>query len=608
MPMPLPDDQPAAALPRPSAGDRPTLRWLMALARHGAAGMALVVLQGAAGALLLVAQAALIAGILQAVVVDRHPPAEVGRSFLLLVGVVAVRAVLAWGREAAGFAAGERVRARVRADLAARLAAAGPAFAARQATGGLAAAVLEQVEALQGYFAHYLPQLALAVIAPAVVAAWIFPLSWAAGGLLLLAGPLIPLFMVLVGMGAESIAQRNFQALARLSGHFLDVLQGLATLKLLHRSRDQAGSVAQAADAYRRRTMQVLRVAFLSAAVLEFFSSLGIALVAVYLGMHFLGYIDFGAYGRDLNLGQGFFILLLAPEFFAPLRELGVHYHTRAEAVGAGNELRRLLAAPAPHPTAGRARLPAAAGVALALEGVAFAYEGGRRPVLQGVGFRLDPGERVALVGGSGAGKTTLLHLVMGFLTPGAGVIRVNGVELAALDPADWRRRLAWVGQNPVLFHGTLEENIRLGAPEASPENVWAALRAARLEGLLARLPRGLASPVGEGGAGLSRGEAQRVALARAFLRDAPLLLLDEPTAGLDAENENLVLEALGVLAAGRTVLMVTHRLENLARTPRILVLEGGRIAAQGTLEALAAAGGAWERIARGAGPAGEVR
>ncbi len=300
--MPSPEATPDAPDRRPGPEDRQSLRWLLGLARSGRAAMGLVVLQGVAGALLLVAQAALLAEILQAVIMARRSPAALGRPFALLVGVILARAALTWGREAAGFAAGERVRGEVRRRLLARLAALGPAFTRRQSTGGLAAAVIEHVEALQGFYAHYLPQVALAVLVPAIVAAWVFPVSWAAAGLLLLAAPLIPLFMVLVGMGTESIAQRNFQALAHLSAHFLDMLQGLATLKLLHRGRDQARMVARAAEDYRRRTMQVLRVACLSAAVLEFFSSMGIALVAVYLGLHYLGYLNFGAYGRVLTL------------------------------------------------------------------------------------------------------------------------------------------------------------------------------------------------------------------------------------------------------------------------------------------------------------------
>jgi ATP-binding cassette subfamily C protein CydD len=599
-----PEAIPDAADPRPGPEDRQALRWLLGLAPNGAVAMGLVVLQGVAGALLLVAQAALLAGILQAVIIEQRAPAALGRSFALLVGVILARAALAWGREAAGFAAGERVRARVRRTLLERLAALGPAYTVRQSTGGLAAAAIEHVEALQGFFAHYLPQVALAVLVPLIVAFCVFPVSWAAAGLLLLAAPLIPLFMVLVGMGAESVAQRNFQALARLSAHFLDVLQGLSTLKLLLRSRDQARVVARAADDYRRRTMQVLRVAFLSAAVLEFFSSMGIALVAVYLGLHYLGYLDFGAYGRTLTLEQGFFILLLAPEFFLPLRELGTHYHARAEAVGAGKEIRGLLTRPVPRTGGGLGRVPVSRGLGIALEGVRFAYDQGRRPVLEGISLHLAPGERLALVGASGAGKTTLLHLLLGFQTPGAGSIRANGVDLETLDPEDWRRHLAWIGQNPVLFHGSLEANIRMGNPQASAEALAAAVKAARVDEFARRLPHGLDTPVGEKGVGLSRGQIQRVALARAFLKDAPLLLLDEPTTGLDAENEVLVLDAMQALTSGRTVLYATHRLENLPRAERIVVLEDGRIAAQGTHADLAAAGGAWERLTRAGGKA----
>jgi ATP-binding cassette subfamily C protein CydD len=466
----------------------------------------------------------------------------------------------------------------------------------------LASTLLEQVEALQDFFAFYLPQLALAVMIPVAILAFVLPLSWAAGLLLALSAPLIPLFMILVGMGAESISQRNFQALSRLSAHFLDILQGLATLKLFDRSRAERTRVARFSADYRRQTMRVLRVAFLSSAVLEFFSSMSIALVAVYLGMHYLGYLSFGDYGRPLTLAGGFFILLLAPDFYLPLRELGTHYHARAAAIGASAEILKVLSDTALRSSTGTVRLPPTTAVGVSYQAVHFAYDAGRLPVLKGVDFEMAAGAHVALVGASGAGKTTLLNLLMGFVVPTAGSIRINGIVLNTLDPEHWRHHLAWIGQNPVLFHGTIRENILLGRPGAVAADLESAAHAARVLEFCRHLPAGLDTPVSEQGFGLSRGQAQRVALARAFLKDAPLLLLDEPTAGLDTVNEQLVLTALDDLYKGRTVLTITHRLENLRRADHIVILESGRIVEKGTYKELLASGGAFYRLAtRGA-------
>lgn len=571
---------------------KPALRWLLRRARTARLWIALSVSLGFGSGVLLIAQAALIAHLLQAVFIDALPRSELTRSFVLFAMVVAGRALMAWAREMAGFQAGARVRARVRRDLLAHMTAAGPALTRQQQTGALASTVVEQVEALHNFFAHYLPQLGLAVLIPVSIVAVVFPVSWTAGAILAGTAPLIPLFMVLIGMGAESISQRQFQALSRMSGHFLDVLQGLPTLKLFRRSKAEAERVAKVSHDYRLRTMSVLRVAFLSSAVLEFFSSVSIALVAVYLGTHFLGYIDFGSYGSPLTLGAGLFILVLAPDFYLPLRELGTHYHARAEAAGAAEAIMQILDAPLPAQAAAVPSARIAKPIEIVFDDVGFAYASRPPYLFQNVSFTVRSGEKVTLVGASGVGKSTLLNLLMGFEQPSQGTIAINGAPLSKISHQDWRNQLAWVGQQPVLFYGSLRDNIRLGRPEAGAPAIRAAARAAKVLEFADRMPQGLDTPVGEKGHRLSRGQAQRVALARAFLADAPLLLLDEPTAGLDAANERLVVEAIDRLSHGRTVIMVTHRMANVQDSDRILTLAGGSIAEDGCYRDLMAARG----------------
>ena len=579
--------------------NKDSLRWLFKRARTARIWVILAVGLGLTSGILLIAQARLLANIVHGAFMDNLQRNVLWPYFVGLFGVVMVRAVLGWGREVAGFHAGAKVREEVRMSLMEHIFTLGPGFTSRQRTGALASTAMEHVEGLNDFYAFYLPQLALAVMIPVAILAFVFPLSWLAGVLLLVTAPLIPLFMILVGMGAESISQRHFQALARISAHFLDVLQGITTLKLYDRSRGEEKNVAKVSSDYRQRTMSVLRIAFLSSAVLEFFSSIAIALVAVYLGMSYLGYINFGDYGKPLTLAGGLFILLLAPDFYLPLRELGTHYHARAEAIGAAEEILKILMIPSPDVSGKAIALDVPGPLNIHCRDLYLAYEEGKRPALHGVSFQLKYGDKVALVGASGAGKTTILNLLLGFMDPDQGSIMVNETPLADLPPESWRQHLGWIGQNPILFHGTIRDNIRLGRPQASEDELEQAARSARVLDFALHLPGGLDTLVGEQGLGLSRGQAQRVALARAFLKDAPILLLDEPTSGLDSKNERLVMSALEKLSSGRTVLMLTHRLANIEKADRIMVLEEGRIVEQGTYAELIEAGGVFQRLAQ---------
>jgi ATP-binding cassette subfamily C protein CydD len=572
-------------------------RWLFKRAVAARTWILLSVALGLGGGLLLIVQARFLARIVHGAFIESRGTDGLWLLFALLAGVIILRSVLGWARETAGFYAGAKIRQEVRTELLAHIVSLGPGYTSNQSSGALTSTVLEHVEGLHDFYAFYLPQLALAVMIPAAILSFVFPYSWAAGGLLLATAPLIPLFMILVGMGAESISQRHFQSLSRMSAYFLDVLQGISTLKLFNRSQGTEETIARVSNNYRLRTMRVLRVAFLSSAVLEFFSSISIALVAVYLAMSYLGYFSFGLYGKSLNLAGGLFILLLAPDFYLPLRELGTHYHARAGAVGAAEEILKIVIVPRLETLNGTKQWVKTDPLHLQLEDVHLAFDSGQRRALQGVSFELRQGEQVAMVGASGAGKSTTLNLLLGFLLPDSGQIKVNGIPLADMTPDSWRRQIAWIGQHPVLFQGTIKDNILLGRPQASAMQLEQAAGNARVLDFARHLPEGLNTPVGEHGFGLSRGQAQRVALARAFLKGAPLLLLDEPAAGLDAENEALIINALETLSRGRTVLMLTHRLTNLKKMSRIMVLEKGRIVEQGTYAELTAAGGAFHRM-----------
>jgi ATP-binding cassette subfamily C protein CydD len=583
--------------PGVKSSNKTALRWLFKRVGAATTWILLSVGLGLIGGVLLIFQARFLARIVHGAFMENLAIDVLQPYFYILVGIIILRSFLGWARGVCGFYAGAKIRQEVRMALLEHLFSLGPSFTSRQSTGALACTALEHVEGLHDFYAFYLPQLALAVMIPAAILAFVFPYSWAAGTLLLVTAPLVPLFMILVGMGAESISQRHFQALARMSAYFLDVLQGLPTLKLFNRSKGVEKTIAAVSNNYRIKTMAVLRVAFLSSAVLEFFSSVSIALVAIYLGMSYLGYFSFGLYGAPLSLEVGFFILLLAPDFYFPLRELGTHYHARAAAVGAAEEILKTLSVRRTQVQTELTTPEKTDVIHIHCQEVYLEYDNGRLPALRGVSFDFKTGEQVTLVGASGAGKTTILNLLLGFLQPDKGRILVNDIPLAALAPDNWRENIAWIGQRPVLFHGTIKENILLGRPKASAGEIEQAAGRAGVLAFSMHLPEGLETQVGELGQGLSRGQAQRVALARAFIKNAPLLLLDEPTAGLDVENETLVVSALKEFCQDRTVLTLTHRLENIRSADRILVLDNGSVVEQGSYLELMAAGGVFSRL-----------
>ena len=572
-----PPPRPSSSGPSPSGlgDDRAAGRWLKRQAGLARGPIALTAAAGIAQGLCGVAQAGLIAWILQRAVMEGVTLAGLWPLFAALLAAALLRAGAAWTSEALGAVTATQVKTRLRRQVLDRLHALGPAWRAERQTGELAVTLIERIEALDGYYARFLPQSRVAMILPILILVAVYPVDWVSGVILTVAGPFVPLTMALIGMKAADESRRQFRTLARMSAYFLDRLQGLTTLRLFARAEAEVANIAQAADAFRDRTMRVLRIAFLSSASLEFFASAVVAIVATYVGLGLLGHIGWGT-APNLTLFSGLFVLLMAPDFFQPLRLLAAYYHDRVAAIGAAEGLADMLSAPEEAP-AGSAPMPSGE-LEIVFEDVSVAFEGGARSAIQSVSLRIASGDHIALTGMSGAGKSTLLSLLLGFRRPDAGRILVNGTDLATIDSEDLRRRIAWIGQAPVLFHGTLRDNIRLGRPEADDGAVERAAAKARLTEFAAALPQGLDTPVGERGVGLSGGQAQRVALARAFLKDAPLVLLDEPTASLDRDTEAEILESIHRLARGRTTLVATHSPAAMAIAGRRILLEQGRL------------------------------
>ena len=558
---------------------------LLRHARAARSHLIVTVLLGLAVTGLIVLQAALLAHALATATLGTGARGTGARALagtlLFLLVVVIARAAAAFGGEAAALRAAARVKSQLRRKLIGHCLRLAPASVDAPRPGQVAAQATRGLDGLDPYFARYLPQLVLSAAVPLAVVATVTAADWISGVMIAVTLPLIPFFAALAGLHTKAATRRQWRLLAQLGGHFLDVVQGLPTLKAFGRAKFQEQVIARVTSEHRTATMATLRIAFLSALVLELSAALATAVVAVETGLRLL-------YGH-MPYQTALLVLLLTPEAYLPLRAVAAQYHASAEGAAAAESIFAVLdtplpaqiAQPAAPPGAGRASVPDLRSAPIRLTQVTVAYPGRDRPAVEGLDLAIDPGELIVLIGRSGAGKTTVLRLLLRFAAPAAGTVRVGGTDLAAV-PADlWRAQLAWVPQHPRLFEGSVADNIALGKPGASRAAIEDAARLAGAAAFIEALPHGYDTQLEERAARLSSGERQQLALARAFLRDAPLLLLDEPTAHLAPAAVAAIGGAIGGPLAGRTIIMATHRDPCLRAASQVVTLDGHRPARQ---------------------------
>ncbi len=570
-------------------------KWLREQSKLAKRWLLVAVGLGVLSSIFLLGQAALLATILHQLIIEQADKSTLVGHFIGLAAIVAVRALCSWGREIAGYRCGEQIRLYIRQLILDKLRELGPAYIKGKPAGSWATLLLEQVEEMHDFFARYLPQMSLAVLVPFIILVVVFPVNWAAGLIFLITAPLVPLFMALVGIKAADAGQKNFKALQRLSGHFYDRLQSMTTIRLFDRTKAETELMQGASEVFRSRTMEVLRIAFLSSAVLEFFTSISIALTAVYFGFAFIGELNFGDYGLGVTLFAGMFVLILAPEFYQPLRDLGTFYHAKQQAVAAAESIVEFLDTDVTAVKSGSTPIADRSAISLkATDLEVFSLEG--KKLLGPISFEIHAQQTTALVGPSGAGKTSLVNAILGFL-PYQGSLMVNGIERSQLDLIDWRKNISWVGQNPLLLHGTIRENITLGKHDVSDQAINTVLKDSFAAEFVEH--HGLDYPISDRSGGLSVGQAQRLALARAMLQNGQFWLLDEPTASLDARSERLVTQGLNHQIEGKSALIVTHQLAPLQSVNQILVMQDGQIVQAGPFESLANTDGLFKQMLR---------
>ena len=568
-------------------------KWLKQQSKLAKRWLMIAISLGVLSSVFLIAQAALLASILHQLIIENVDKSELVGHFAGLALSVVGRAGCTWGREIAGYRCGEQIRVYIRQLILDKLRELGPAYIKGKPAGTWATLLLEQVEDMQDFFSRYLPQMSLSVMIPFIILVVVFPVNWAAGLIFLITAPLVPMFMALVGMKAADANRKNFKALQRLSGHFYDRLQLMTTIRLFDRTNAETEVLKGASEVFRTRTMDVLKIAFLSSAVLEFFTSISIAMTAVYFGFTYIGELNFGHYGAGITLFAGLFILILAPEFYQPLRDLGTFYHAKQQAVGAAESIVEFLETDITKVKSGDTQLDPAQGINIEATDLKVLSPEGVQ-LVGPISFALNTRQSTALVGPSGAGKTSLINAILGFM-PYEGSLKINGIELRDLDLASWRKTISWVGQNPLLLHGSIRDNVTLGKHDIADQVVENALEQSFANEFVNE--HGLDYMISDRSGGLSVGQSQRLALARAMIQDGQFWLLDEPTASLDTRSEQLVMKGINSNIESRTALLVTHQLAPLQSVDNILVMRDAGLVEQGHYSQLSTAGGLFEEM-----------
>jgi len=572
---------------------------------------------------IVVAQAWLLSDVVNRIFIRRQTLPDVLPFLSIMLLLALVRATFVWSGDVLAQRSASHLKGRLRADLTQRLFTLGPAFTRDERSGELVNAVVEGVEVLDEYITLFQPLRTLAMIVPVFVALVVFVLDPPTVLILIFTGPVLVLFLALIGSRAKEMTEQRFVELSWMSAFFLDILQGLATLKMFGRSREQIETIREISEYYGNTTLEVLRTAFQTALVLEWGGAVATALVAVEISLRLMS--------GGIAFERALAVLIITPEFFFPLRQLALKYHAGTAGKAAADRIFAILDTPVvvqqppignrasraeadrppawtlmdasaqaddqPLDSVGANTIRSSARLDIHFERVSFAYDNGQRPALQDFSLHIPLGQQIALVGATGAGKTTVANLLLRFSEPDSGLITVDGAALNEIDPTMWRSQVAWVPQRPHLFYGTIADNIRLAKPAATQDEVIAAASAAHAHAFIEKLPQGYATPIEEQGARLSGGQQQRLAIARAFLKDAPFLILDEATAHLDAESEALIQDALDRLLRDRTVLIIAHRLKLVYNADQVVVMQQGRAIETGKHDALLAQNGAYRQL-----------